>query len=546
MKIDDSSSINVGPGLSFGGLVEVSATSTLTVTGSQGPNPNFSLTQEITSDLPSDQLTFVASAGLPVALLGTIYCHLYAAGQTELELGGTLVAGYVVTVGGSGSTGLVQIGFNADAPLAGGGVILDQAGGTVTAIQANPNFTGEVFVSGGSYDLSANQLGKGQLVQQNQPSIVAGVSAGDPILADTVDVQSSTLNLQGQLTFPQAVTVAAGSTLELQTAGADVVLQGPLSGSGSILVLAGTLTISSSNNTFSGTVIQAGGTVQLTGTNALGSGSLVTLAATKTTLGLSASTAPAGQPVTFTAVVAPASGSGTPTGTVTFFINDVPQTPAAALSVVGHSDMASFNTSGLAPGTYTITASYNGDTTFGPSPTTPPQSLAITTPRPTPPPPPPPSQIPPVTVASVHWETLRLPSGKGKKAKTRSQTVLEIQFSGAVAGAGSVSAYKLAMVKTKKSKKKVVTTLKPIRLSSVVPESSPMTTSVELVSASKPNVTQTDQLEIVAADLTDAQGRPLAGQNGQPGTNAVIVFGRSGATPSAVVDRARAAARAII
>jgi hypothetical protein len=123
--------------------------------------------------------------------------------------------------------------------------------------------------------------------------------------------------------------------------------------------------------------------------------------------------------------------------------------------------------------------------------------------------------------------------------------VLEIQFSGAVAGAGNLSAYQLATVKTKKSKKKAVTSLKPIRLSSVLAASSPMTTSVVLVPASKANPSQTDQLQITASDLIDAEGRPLAGSGGQLGTNAIIEFGRGGATTSAVVDRARADVRAL-
>lgn len=48
-----------------------------------------------------------------------------------------------------------------------------------------------------------------------------------------------------------------------------------------------------------------------------------------------------------------------------------------------------------------------------------------------PPPPPPP---PPVTVTSAHWETIKVKTGKGKKAKTKSEKVLDIQFSGAVSG----------------------------------------------------------------------------------------------------------------
>jgi hypothetical protein len=64
-----------------------------------------------------------------------------------------------------------------------------------------------------------------------------------------------------------------------------------------------------------------------------------------------------GQPVTFTATVA--SGAGTPTGTVTFTIDSVAQSPITLAS--GH---ASLTTSTLAHGSHSVTAAYNGDSNF--------------------------------------------------------------------------------------------------------------------------------------------------------------------------------------
>ena len=58
-----------------------------------------------------------------------------------------------------------------------------------------------------------------------------------------------------------------------------------------------------------------------------------------------------------------------------------------------------------------------------------------------------------------------------------------------------------------------------------------MALSVLLVPATKPNLSQADRLEIVAADLADALGRPLDGNgDGQPGGNYTATFSRSGAT----------------
>src|SRR6267142_339131 len=67
-----------------------------------------------------------------------------------------------------------------------------------------------------------------------------------------------------------------------------------------------------------------------------------------------------GQDVTFTATVKPASGSGIPTGTVTF--ND----GATALGTGTLSGgIATFMTSGLGAGAHSITAVYGGDANFG-------------------------------------------------------------------------------------------------------------------------------------------------------------------------------------
>ncbi len=155
----------------------------------------------------------------------------------------------------------------------------------------------------------------------------------------------------------------------------------------------------------------------------------------------------------------------------------------------------------------------------------------------------------PVIVTSVHWGTIQVKVGTGKKAKTKTETALEIQFSGAVSGAGKLGAYQLSSVTTKKVKKTVVTTLKPIKLSSIVPGSTPTTTSVALVPAGTVKEAQTDRLQIIAADLTDAHGRALDGNDdGQPGGNFVGTFGKNGLTfaaPSAVLNPMQTNAAAV-
>jgi uncharacterized repeat protein (TIGR01451 family) len=96
--------------------------------------------------------------------------------------------------------------------------------------------------------------------------------------------------------------------------------------------------------------------------------------ATTTTLASSVNPSNTGQPVTFTATVAPTSGAGTPTGNVTF-------TDGATALGTGtlSGGQATFTTSSLSAGNHTITATYNGDANFSPS-TSPPLTQAVNQP----------------------------------------------------------------------------------------------------------------------------------------------------------------------
>jgi len=89
----------------------------------------------------------------------------------------------------------------------------------------------------------------------------------------------------------------------------------------------------------------------------------VTQDATTTSLKSSASSSVYGQSVTFTAKVNPtAPGSGTPSGTVTFYDGSV-MIGTGTLGAASP-DTATFTTSSLLAGTHTITASYGGDSNF--------------------------------------------------------------------------------------------------------------------------------------------------------------------------------------
>jgi hypothetical protein len=90
------------------------------------------------------------------------------------------------------------------------------------------------------------------------------------------------------------------------------------------------------------------------------------LRTTTTTLASSVNASTAGQPVTFTATVAPSGAAGSPSGSVTFTIDGVSQAPVP-LHVVGGSDQATLSIASLAQGTHTIRAAYSGDSSFAAS-----------------------------------------------------------------------------------------------------------------------------------------------------------------------------------
>jgi len=90
------------------------------------------------------------------------------------------------------------------------------------------------------------------------------------------------------------------------------------------------------------------------------------LQATTTTLTSSLDPSTVGQEVTFTAVVSPGASAGTPAGSVTFTVDGTPETPVP-LQVVRGNDQASFSVATLSAGQHTISATFNGDTTFAAS-----------------------------------------------------------------------------------------------------------------------------------------------------------------------------------
>jgi large repetitive protein len=99
---------------------------------------------------------------------------------------------------------------------------------------------------------------------------------------------------------------------------------------------------------------------------------------TETTIASSSPTSTYGQSVTLTATVTPmVTASGSPTGTVTFY--DFQTNPIATVDVstVAGTAVASVDVSNLMGGFHSMTATYNGDTTFGSSTSSAPVNLNV-------------------------------------------------------------------------------------------------------------------------------------------------------------------------
>ena len=157
------------------------------------------------------------------------------------------------------------------------------------------------------------------------------------------------------VTLTATVTPASGTPTPTGTVtfkdGASTLGTGTLNGSGVATYTAASLAVGSHGITASyggdsRNVASVSGAVTVT----------VTLGATTTALTASATSIALGSSVTFTATVTGASGVPAPTGTVTF-MNGTTTLGTGSLS----SGMATYSTSALAAGSYSVTAAYGGD-----------------------------------------------------------------------------------------------------------------------------------------------------------------------------------------
>ncbi|MGH9643124.1 MAG: putative Ig domain-containing protein, partial [Terriglobales bacterium] len=274
-------------------------------------------------------------------------------------------------------------------------ITLSCPGGTA---QVGVAYSSALGVTGGAAPYTFSIIG-GTLPPGLSLNSSTGAIAGAPSTAGTYNFTAKVVDSQGNAAMASCSIVVSAPTLTLSCpAGAaqvGVAYSSALTAAGgqppyTFSITTGTLpaglTLNPSTGAITGTPTTSG-TFTFTSqvadsreTTASASCSIMVssagLTATSTTLTLVPSNVPVGSagPVVMTATVVPLSGSGTPTGTVTYF-NGSTQIGTATLS--GGVATFNYNPSGLAIGIYSITAVYSGDSMFAAS-SSPTQTLAIT------------------------------------------------------------------------------------------------------------------------------------------------------------------------
>ena len=360
-------------------------TVTLNVSVKQDPNSK--------QGIPTGTVTFSDTFGGATNPLGTTQT-LDANGNASLQLTNLAVGTHVITANYSGNTY-----YNGSSSNPVSQVVQEQV--TVTLSSSSPNdtstfgttviFTANVAVTGGitptgnvSFYNGGTYLGSGTLSGSAVATFsTASLPVGsDPItasftdannvtgtsspLTQTVEQQTTTSvvssvnpSIFGSPVTFTATVVASGSVVPTGTVtffdGATQIGTGTLRASGAATATAAFQTTALSAGTHVISVSYAGDADNFSSTSA-GLTQTVNIASTTTALAASANPAIAGKSVTFTATVT--ANSGTAAGTVNFY-NGATLLGSGTLNGAG---VASYSTAGLAVGTYSITAAYQGTT----------------------------------------------------------------------------------------------------------------------------------------------------------------------------------------
>ncbi|HEX3355644.1 MAG TPA: PKD domain-containing protein [Tepidisphaeraceae bacterium] len=143
-----------------------------------------------------------------------------------------------------------------------GNITLDHA--TLKVAGPSPTFGGNIDITFGTFKVvHDNALGAATITVAGTLLESIGFQSADtlldPVLQNPLVVKSGTLVLSGLLSFPKGVTVKSGATIEISGAGTNVVISGPLTGGGKIIIDNGaTLSVTGSQSSFTGSISHQG------------------------------------------------------------------------------------------------------------------------------------------------------------------------------------------------------------------------------------------------------------------------------------------------
>jgi hypothetical protein len=287
-----------------------------------------------------------------------VVTHVVSASGTSTTLGtsGTPAnAGTAVTFtavvspqapGAGTPTGSVTF-FDGASPI--GTVSLD---GTATAA-----LTTSTLIAG-THDISAQFLGTSSYTTSTSPHVSQQIAAGITATALISSVNPSRFGQSITLTATISGTPAPTTGSVTFRDGITSIGSAPVTGAGNATLSIATL----SSATHSLTAVYSGN-AYLTGSTSTAVSQLVNPASTSVAISSSLNPSAPGEAVNLTAVVtAVAPGSGTPTGSVTFFDG---ATSLATVALTAGS--ASLSTTTLSLGAHSITASFGGSTNFATS-----------------------------------------------------------------------------------------------------------------------------------------------------------------------------------